>query len=150
MLTNSVKAIGILTVALALSSIGAAAAATAPDAQNVQATVKGVLHEDKNGFFFQVDGMIYDIAVNDENKTDMHKFYTGLEGDTVKVNGELHVQEVKDGKPYMIIYTNDITRLKGEKVKVVTRVETEEHPVVREYYVEHRSGINLPFVHINW
>jgi hypothetical protein len=67
----------------------------------------------------------------------------------VKVVGELHVQEVKDGKSYMIIYTNDITRLKGERIKVA-RVETEERPVVREVYVERRSGIDLPLVHIHW
>ena len=151
MCSFSKKAIKILSLVLLVSGLGAASAATAPapDAQNVQVTIKGVLHEDKNGFFFQIDGMIYDIAVNDQNKADMHKFYTGLEGDTVKVTGELHVQEVKDGKSYMVVYTNDIARLKGERV-VVTRVETEERPVVREYYVEHRNGINLPFVHIGW
>jgi hypothetical protein len=49
----------------------------------------------------------------------------------------------------MIIYTNDITRLKGERIKVA-RVETEERPVVREVYVERRSGIDLPLVHIHW
>ena len=139
--------IKVLSVALLLSSFGVAAIAS--DTQSVEVSVKGVLHEDKNGFFFQIDGMTYDIAVNAENKADMHKFFSGLEGDMVKVVGELHVQEVKDGKTYMIIYTNDITRLKGERIKVV-HVETEERPVVREVYVEHRSGIDLPLVHIHW
>jgi hypothetical protein len=136
-----------LSVALLLSSLGVASIAS--DTQSVEVSVKGVLHEDKNGFFFQIDGMVYDIAVNSENKADMHKFFSGLEGDMVKVVGELHVQEVKDGKSYMIIYTNDITRLKGERIKVA-RVETEERPVVREVYVERRSGIDLPLVHIHW
>lgn len=137
-------------LSVAVLVLGFGATAFAVEAQSVQVTVKGVLHEDKNGFFFQIDGMVYDIAVNVENKTDMHKFFAGLEGDMVRVTGALQHQEVKDGKSYMVVYTNDITRLKGERV-VVSRVETEQHPVVvREYYVEHRKGIDLPFVHIGW
>lgn len=137
-----------LSVALLLSALGSAAIAS--EAQSVQVTVKGILHQDTHGFFFQIDGTVYDIAVNNENKADMHKFYSGLEGDMVRVSGLLHVQAAKDGKPYMVVYTNDITRLKGERVRVVTRVETEERPVVREYYMERRGGIDLPFVNIHW
>ncbi len=118
--------------------------------QSVQVTIKGFLHEDKNGFFFKIDGVVYDISFHDDNKADMQKFYTGLQGDLVKVSGDLHVQEVKDGKPYLVVYTNDIARLKNE-TKVVVREGVVERPVVvREYYVEHPRGINLPFVHINW
>lgn len=138
-------------VCAVLLVLGMGSAAFAADPQNVQVTIKGILHEDKNGFFFKIEGAIYDISFNDENKADMHKFFTALEGDMVKVSGELHVQEVKDGKPFFTIYTNDIARLKGERVKVVSRETVVEEPVVtREYYVEHPHGINLPLVHINW
>jgi len=140
----------LLVAVMFVSAIGAGAVASAAETETVQINVRGVLHEDKNGFFFQIDGIVYDIAVNDNNKADMHKFFSGLEGDMVTVSGELHVQEVKGGKPYMIVYTNEITRLKGERVRVINRTEVEERPIVREYYVERRSGIDLPLVHIHW
>jgi hypothetical protein len=137
-------------LAAVLLAAGFASGVFAEENQNIQVTIKGVLHEDKNGFFFQIDGMVYDIVFNARNKGDMHKFYADLKGDTVKVSGELHIQEVKDKKPYMIVYTNEIARVKGDETKVITRVETVERPVVREYYVEHRPGVDLPFVHIHW
>jgi hypothetical protein len=118
----------------------------AEEPQSAMVTVRGILHEDKHGFFFQIEGTVYDIAVNDANKFDVHKFYTSLEGDMVTVSGVLHVQEVKGGKPYLVVATNEIARLKGERV----RVEVERRPVVREYYVDRRPGIDLPLVHIRW
>lgn len=135
-----------LALALLVSGFGVASFATATE--SVQVTVRGVLHEDKNGFFCQVNGIVYDIAVNDESRAEMHKFYSDLKGDLVTITGSLHVQVVKEGKPYMIVSTNEIVRLKGERVEVV-RVE-EQRPVVREYYVERQGGIDLPLVRIRW
>ncbi|HEY3319201.1 MAG TPA: hypothetical protein VGP72_01845 [Planctomycetota bacterium] len=134
----------ILAAVLALGLGGTAFAATEANKEDSTITVKGILQEDKNGFFLSADGVIYDVRINNESKADMHKFYTGLEGDLVEVSGVLHT-EVADNKPYMILYSNDITRLKGERVPVAQRP-------VREVYVEHphSSGIDVPFVHIHW
>ncbi len=135
----------VLAVVLA---VGLGVPVFAVEAESAVITVKGVLQEDKNGFFVKVDGTVYDVSVNDESKADMHKFFTALEGDMVKVTGVLHVQDVPNAKSIMYIYSNDITRLKGEKI---VRTEVVGEPViVREHYVERSRGINLPFVHINW
>ena len=140
----------VLAAVLAVGFGVSALAAT--DKEGATVTVKGILQEDKNGFFVTVDGVIYDIRINEQSKADMHKFYTGLEGDLVKVAGVLHVEEVADKKPYLVLYTNDITRLKGEKVVVVEHPVVVQRPVVvREVYVEHpHSHIDVPFVHIGW
>ncbi|HEY3319256.1 MAG TPA: hypothetical protein VGP72_02125 [Planctomycetota bacterium] len=148
----------VLAVVLAVGLGVSAFAAAEAEKEAATVTVKGVLQEDKNGFFVTVDNVVYDIRINDESKADMHKFYTGLEGDLVKVTGKLHVEEVADKKPYMVLYSNEITRLKGEKVVVVQQPVVVEQPVVvqprvvvREVYVEHpRSHIDVPFVHIRW
>ena len=134
---------------IAVLALCAGAGFAVEQPESVQVAVKGVLHEDKNGFFFKIDNTVYDISVNAQNKDDMHKFFASLEGDMVKVSGQLHVQEVKNGQPYLIVYTNDITRLKGERIVTRERV-VEERPIVREYYVEHHDRIDLPFVHIGW
>ena len=139
----------LLSIALLVSVFGGATMAA--DGQNVQATVTGVLHVDNHGFFFQIDGMVYDIYVNDDNRADMHKFYDGLGGDMATVSGELHVQDVKDGKSYMVLYSNNVSRLRVASAVGVAHVEpVQPVVVVREHYVEHRSGINLPFVHIGF
>lgn len=120
------------------------------ESASISVTVKGILNEDKHGFFFEIDGMIYDIAVNDKNKDDVHKFYTDLGGDWVTVSGGLHYQEVKDGKSYMVIYTSEIARLKADRVRAATAPQEPERVIVREHYVERQGGIDLPLVHIRW
>jgi len=142
----------VLALVLAVGLGVSAFAATPTDKDGATITVKGILQEDKNGFFIAVDDVIYDIRINDESKADMHKFYTGLGGDQVKVTGVLHIEEVADKKPYLFLYSNDITRLKGEKVVVVEHPVVVQRPVVvREVYVEHpHSHIDVPFVHIGW
>ena len=135
----------VLAVGLA---VGMSAPIFAAEPESVVVTIKGVLQEDKNGFFIKVDGTFYDVVINDESKADMHKFFTGLEGDMVKITGSLHVQDVPNGKPSMIVYSNDISRLKGEKI--VRNVIVGEPVIVREHYYEHPRGINLPGIHINW
>jgi hypothetical protein len=137
----------ILAAVLAIG-LGTSIFAGAVEAESVVVTIRGVLEEDKNGFFITVDGGVYDISVNDESKADMHKFYTTLEGDMVKVVGSLHVYATSNGKSAMTVFSNDITRLKGEKI--VRAAAPSETIVVREHYVERPRGINLPFVHINW
>jgi hypothetical protein len=141
----------ILAVALAVGLVVSAFAAEEigkTENEGAKITVKGILHEDKNGFFLKVDKAIYDIRINNESKADMHKFYTSLEGDMVKISGVLRVEEAGDKKDkYLVLYTDDIARLKGERVPVV------EQPVVeREVYVEHpTNSFHIPGVlHINW
>jgi hypothetical protein len=142
----------VLAVVLVLGFGATAIMAAEPEGTKV--TVKGILQEDKNGFFLKAgDGMVYDIRINDESKADMHKFYTGLEGDMVKVSGVLFTEETADKKPYQVVYSDDITRLKGERVAVVARegVVVERPVVVREVYVEQPHSIHVPGVlHINW
>lgn len=134
---------------LALCCGTAIRASDSADPQSVKVTITGVLHEDKNGFFFKIDNAIYDIAMNVENKDDMHKFYSGLNGDLVKITGELHVEQGENNSQMsLVVYTNDISRLKGQRV-VRERV-VEERPIIREHYVEHHNHIDLPFVHIGW
>ena len=130
----------------AVLALGIGSSLMAAEGESAIVTLKGVLQQDKNGFFIKIDGTFYDISIGDESKADMQKFYTGLEGDMVRVMGALHVQDVPNGKPYIVVYTNDITRLKGERI-----VRTEpEAVIVREHYVERPRGIHLPGVHINW
>ena len=135
----------------AVMALGMGTAAFAADTEGATVTVKGVLQEDKNGFFVSVDGVFYDVRINDESKADMHKFFGGLDGDLVKVTGVLHIEEVADKKPYLILYSNDITRLKGEKMVVAA---TPQPVVVREVYVEqphNGPSIHIPGVlHIGW
>ena len=139
----------LLSIALLVSVLGGMAMAS--DGQNVQATVTGALHRDHHGFFFQIDGMVYDLYLNEDNRADMHKFYDSLGGDMATISGELHVQEVKDGKPYMVVYANNVSRLRVAAPVAVTRVEPAPPPpvIVREHYVEHRH-IDLPFIHIGF
>jgi len=124
----------------------------ATDAAGGSVTVKGMLQEDKNGFFIKVDEVIFDIRINDQSKADVHKFYTSLQGDMVNVTGVLRVEEVADKKPYVLLYANGIARVKIERVAVAQQPVVVEQPVVvREVYVERpRSHIDVPFVHIGW
>jgi hypothetical protein len=131
----------LLAVGLGISAFAARAA------EGDKVTVRGILQEDKNGFFIKADDVIYDVRINEASKAEMHKFYTALDGDMVKVTGLLHVEEVADKKPYLVLFTNEIARLKGERPVAVV----EQPVVVREVYVERpRSGIDVPFVHIGW
>jgi hypothetical protein len=132
----------------AVLAIGMGTSLMAAEGESAVVTLKGVLQQDKNGFFIKIDGTFYDISIGDESKADMQKFYTGLEGDMVAVTGALHVQDVPNGKPYITVYSNDITRLKG--VRVVRTTTEPETVIVREHYVERPRGIHLPGVHINW
>lgn len=129
-------------------ALGVGSFIQAAEPESAIVTLKGVLQQDKNGFFIKIDGTFYDITIGDESKADMQKFYTGLEGDMVRVVGALHVQDVPNGKPYIVVYTNDISRLKGERV--VRTTTAPETVIVREHYVERERGIHLPGVHINW
>lgn len=140
----------VLAAVLALGLGVAAFAAT--DAAGGSVTVKGLLQEDKNGFFLKVDEVIFDIRINDQSKADVHKFYTSLQGDMVNVTGVLRVEEVADKKPYVLLYANGITRVRSERVAVAQQPVVVEQPVVvREVYVERpRSHIDVPFVHIGW
>ena len=139
----------VLAVMLAMTIGGAAFAAETP---NVEVTVKGVMQEDKGGMFIVADGQYYDLVFSDESNAEMKKFHAGLEGDMVRVKGALVVEQTKDGKTRLLVVTNDVTRLRGERaaaavVKVEPRV-IEERPVYIER--ERSRGINLPGVHINW
>ena len=137
----------ILAAALALM-LGTTVFAADERTGNVEVTVKGVMQEDKGGMFIIADGEYYDLVFGDDSSADMKKFHSGLEGDLVRVKGNLVVEKSKEGKMRLIVLANDVARLRGERapaVKVETRV-IEEHPV----YVERRNGIHLPGVHINW
>jgi hypothetical protein len=137
----------VLAAALALSLGGVAFAAT-ETAKNVEVTVKGVMQEDKGGMFIVADGEYYDMVFSDESSADMKKFHSGLEGDMVRVKGNLIVERTKDGKVRLVVLANDVARLRGERapeVKYEARV-IEKRPV----YVEQSRGIHLPGVHINW
>lgn len=123
----------------------------AADEGNVNVTVKGTLHEDKYGFFVQADGQTFDLNFNEAGKADMHKFYADLKGDPVKVSGALVIGEVTNGKPRLIVYSNDVSRIKGDGGVVTERRVIEQPVIVRENYVEHHGGgIHLPGIHINW
>lgn len=124
-------------------------------ADDVQVTIKGVLVEDKSGFYVRANGGMFDLYFTEDGRADMRKFHGTLQGDMVQVSGALQVREDK-GKTFLMVYANDIRRLKGERV-VVTETTTTPVPVapppviVRERYVERdRGGIHLPGIHINW
>ena len=138
----------ILAATLALTLGTAAFAATDAPSGNVEITVKGIMQEDKGGMFIVADGEYYDLVFGDDSSADMKKFFGGLEGDLVKVKGNLVVEKSKEGKTRLVVVTNDVSRLRGERptvVKYEPRV-IEERPV----YVERSRGIHLPGVHINW
>ena len=137
----------ILAATLALTLGTAAYAAAETPSGNVEVTVKGIMQEDKGGMFIVADGEYYDLVFGDESSADMKKFFGGLEGDWVKVKGNLVVEKSKEGKTRLVVVTNDVSRLRGERtvIKYEPRV-IEERPV----YVERSRGIHLPGVHINW
>ena len=136
----------LLAATLALT-LGTAVFA-AQDTGSVEVTIKGVMQEDKGGMFIMADGQAYDLVFSDENSAEMKKFHAGLEGDMVRVKGQLVIEKTKDGKMVLTVQANDIARLRGERVPVVVSTP----PVIQErVYVEReRSGIHLPGVHINW
>lgn len=132
-----------LTLLIGVTAFGAQQTA------NVEVIVKGVMQEDKGGMFIFADGQYYDLVFGDDSNADMKKFHAGLEGDMVRVKGNLIVEKSKDGKMRLVVLTNDVSRLRGERateVKVEPRI-IEERPV---YIERERSGIHLPGVHINW
>ena len=141
-------------VLIASLMVGLGASAFAAQEPNVTVTVKGILHEDKNGFFIQADNAVYDLVFDENSRADMHKFHAALKGDWVKVSGALRVEEVANAKPSLVVYANDIGRFRPETVVQTTTVAepvvVERPVIVREHYVEHNRGINLPGVHINW
>jgi len=135
---------------VALLAFGACTFASAADEANVRVTVKGTLHQDKYGYFVQADGQTFELNFSDEGKTDMQKFYSDLKGDWVKISGALVIGEVTNGKPRLIVYSDDVAR---EKVVIVgERQPPPQQVIVRENYVEHRrgGGIRLPGIHIHW
>lgn len=139
----------VLAATLALTA-GTAAFAAAQANPNVEVTVKGIMQEDKGGMFIVADGQYYDLVFADDSNADMKKFHTGLEGDLVRVKGSLVVEKSKDGKIRLVVVTNDVSRLRGERpvdVKYEPRI-VEERPIYIER--ERSRGINLPGVHINW
>jgi hypothetical protein len=139
----------VLASTLALT-LGVTAFAATDLGKSVEVTVKGVMQEDKGGMFIVADGEYYDLVFGDDSSADMKKFHSGLEGDMVRVKGNLIVDRTKDGKVRLVVLTNDVARLKGERapeIKYEPRV-VEERPVFIER--ERSRGINLPGVHINW
>lgn len=139
-------------VLIASLVIGLGASAFAAQEPNVTVTVKGILHEDKNGFFIQADNSVYDLVFDQGARADMHKFHDGLKGDWVKVSGALSVEDVANAKPRLVVYANDIGRFRPETVVTTTTepVVVERPVIVREHYVERERGIHLPGIHINW
>ncbi len=133
----------------ALLAFGVCTFAAAVEEGNVSVTVKGTLHEDKFGFFVQADGNVYELNFSEAGRADMHKFHSELKGDYVKVTGALVIGEVTNNKPRLIVYSSDVSRVKIEGVVTERRV-VEQPVIVRETYVEHRGGIHLPGIHINW
>lgn len=117
--------------------------------ESVNVQIKGVLHEDKNGFFIRANGGVFDLYFTDEGRADMHKFHSSLEGDMVSVSGTMRVQQDK-GRDFLMVYATDISRLKGEKV--VVREVPEQPVIIRDRYIEreHGGGIHLPGIHIHW
>lgn len=139
----------VLVATLALMA-GATAFAAAQATANVEVTVKGIMQEDKGGMFIVADGQYFDLVFSDESSLDMKKFHSGLEGDLVRVKGNLIFEKTKDGKQRLLVVTNDVSRLRGERpvdVKYEPRI-VEERPIYVER--ERGRGINLPGVHINW
>lgn len=139
----------ILAATLALA-LGATAFAAQETTGSVEVTVKGVMQEDKGGMFIVADGQPYDLVFDQNSSADMKKFHSSLEGDMVRVKGNLVVEKDKDGKMHLVVMANEVARLRGQRgtdVKYEPRV-IEERPVYIERY--HRSGIHLPGVHINW
>lgn len=139
-----------LAAILALT-LGTSAFAAVESSNNVEVTVKGVMQEDKGGMFIVADGEYYDLVFDDTSSADMKKFYTGLEGDLVKVKGNLVVEKSKDGKIRLVVLANDVFRLRGERLPADVKYEPrviEERPVIIER--ERTRGIHLPGVHINW
>ena len=132
--------------------VGLGASVFAAQEPNVTVTVKGILHEDKNGFFIQADNSVYDLVFDEGSRADMHKFHGALKGDWVKVSGAFRIEEVANAKPHLVVYANDIGRFRPETVVTTTTepVVVERPVVVREHYIEHDRGINLPGIHINW
>jgi len=122
-------------------------------AEDAQVTIKGVLLEDKNGFYVRANGGTFDLYFSEEGREDLRKFHKGLEGDMVQVSGSLQVREDK-GHTFLMVYANDISRLKGEHVVVRETPPVVVSPppvVVRERYVERdHVGIHLPGIHIHW
>jgi len=143
--------VGKMVLAMTLAmTIGAAAFAA--ETPNVEITVKGVMQEDKGGMFIVADGQYFDLVFSDDSNADMKKFHAGLEGDMVRVKGSLVVEKNKDGKMRLLVVTNDVARLRGERA-VVTEVKVEPRVIEeRPVYIERERsrGINLPGVHINW
>ena len=137
------------TIVVGVLALVCSAGAFAVEATgNVEVTVKGVMQEDKAGMFIVADGQYYDLAFSDDSSADMKKFRSSLNGDMVRVKGNLLVEKSKEGKTRLIVQANEVARLRGERapeVRYETRV-IEDHPV----YVEHEHGIHLPGVHINW
>ncbi len=125
---------------------------------DVQVTIKGVLNEDKNGFYVRANGGMFDLYFTEEGRADMRKFHSSLQGDMVQVSGTLNVRE-HNGKTFLNVYASDIKRMKGERAVTETTTTTTVVPaapppppvVVRERYVERdHSGIHLPGIHIHW
>lgn len=141
--------VGKMVLAMTLAmTIGAVAFAA--ETPNVEVTVKGVMQEDKGGMFIIADGQYYDLVFSDESNADMKKFHGGLEGDMVRVKGSLVVEKSKEGKMRLVVVTNDVARLRGERA-VVTEVKVEPRIIEeRPVYVERSRGIHLPGVHIGW
>lgn len=138
----------VLAAAMALT-LGASAFA-AHEAGSVEVTVKGVMQEDKGGLFIVVDGQYYDVVFDDDSSVEMKKFHSRLEGDMVRVKGNLVVEKGKNGSLRLLVLANEVARLRGERateVKYEPRV-VEERPVYVER--ERARGIRLPGVRINW
>jgi hypothetical protein len=139
--------VGKMVLAATLALVVGATAFAADESGSVDVVVKGVMQEDKGGMFIVADGVYYDLVFSDENSSDMKKFHSSLEGDMVKVTGQLVVETGKEGKMRLVVLANDMSRLRGvraKEVKYEARV-VQERPV----YVE-RPGIRVPFVRINW
>ena len=136
------------SLVLLLACLGSAGMAS--DTQSVQITVMGVLHENKNGFYFKVDGMVFEIARSIDRKSNRYKFYTGVEGDTVKVTGELQIQTVNAGRLYMVIHSDDIVRLNSEKTRMASRAALESASFAGGLFTARRKVIHAPFVYLYW
>ena len=139
--------IGKMILAASLALAFGATAFAAQDS-NVEVAVKGIMQEDKGGMFIYADGQFYDLVFGDESTADMKKFHGGLEGDMVRVKGNLIVEKNKEGKMRLVVLANDVARLRGERavdIKYEPRI-IEERPI----YVERTRGIHLPGVHFNW
>jgi len=143
--------VGKIVMAATLALTLGMSAFAAHESNNVEVTVKGVMQEDKGGMFIVADGQSFDVVFSDEHGADMKKFYGGLEGDMVKVKGNLIVEKNKDGSTRLLVVTNDVARLRGERAPAEVKYEPrviQERPVYIER--ERSRGIRLPGVHINW